>query len=141
MESVESSHVVTLSNGVSMPTVGLGTFKVDEGDVVEVVKAAVLEHGYRHLDTAKVYENEEKIGEALQQCFAAGIKREEMFVTTKLWHTNGEKAEVEAQLREQLKRLRLDYVDLYLVHWMVPQINWDDTENPVLPQPLHKTWA
>lgn len=106
---------------------------------MEVVKAAILDHGYRHIDTAKVYENEDKIGEALQECFKAGIKREELFITTKLWHTTGGKAEVEVQLREQLQKLQLDYVDLYLIHWMVPQIDWT-AASPILPQPLHKVW-
>ncbi len=132
---------ITLNNGTQIPQIGFGTFNADEGDnIVEVVKSAILDHGYRHIDTAKIYGNEAKIGEALQECFKAGIKREELYITTKLWHSNGEKADVEATLREQLKNLQLEYVDLYLIHWMVPQIDWA-AENPILPQPLHKVWA
>lgn len=99
MESKDTkvqAPTITLNNGLTIPQIGFGTFKADEGDnIVEVVKAAILDHGYRHIDTAKVYENEDKIGGALQECFKAGIKREELFITTKLWHTTGGKAEVE----------------------------------------------
>jgi len=68
-----------------MPVIGLGKYDSEEGDVKSVVKAAILEHGYRHIDTAKVYRNEDKIGEALQECFSQGIKREDLFIVTKLW--------------------------------------------------------
>lgn len=79
-----------------------------------------MEHGYRHIDTATCYNNEEAIGKALQECFAQGIKREEIWVTTKLWQDD--KDNVEAALRLSLKKLQLDYVDLYLVHWMIPKV-------------------
>ena len=89
---------VTLNNGIKMPQIGLGTYDDSEGDVIAVVKAAILEHGYRHIDTAKVYQNEDKIGEALQECFKQGIKREDVFITTKLWH-DADKSNVEEALR------------------------------------------
>lgn len=69
-----------------------------------MLKAAILEHGYRHIDTAKVYENEAKIGEALKECFAEGIKREDLYIVTKLWH-DADKQNVERALRSQLKAL------------------------------------
>ena len=67
-----------------MPQIGLGTFLSSERDVLPVVKSAILDHGYRHIDTASFYKNEEAIGEALQECFAQGIKREDVFITTKV---------------------------------------------------------
>jgi diketogulonate reductase-like aldo/keto reductase len=75
---------VTLLNGNKIPQIGLGSFLSTEGDVYPIIKSAILEHGYRHIDTASSYKNEEAIGRALQDCFAAGIKREEVFITTKL---------------------------------------------------------
>lgn len=91
-----------MSNGHKIPSIGLGTFG-NTTTIKEVVKHAILVEGYRHLDCAKVYENEEQIGEALQECFAAGIKREEIFITSKLWHDD--KGRVEQALDECLKRL------------------------------------
>ena len=120
-----------------MPQIGLGTFQSTEGNCLEVVKSAILEHGYRHIDTAKVYNNESQIGEALQEVFAAGIKREDIFVTTKL--TGVDKHDVESALREGLKKLQLDYVDLYLVHWIWPKVDEGNTEN-IYSVPLHKVW-
>ena len=76
---------MTLNNGAKIPQIGLGTFLSSEGDIQSVVKTAILDHGYRHIDTASLYKNEEAIGEALQECFQAGIKREDIFVTTKLY--------------------------------------------------------
>ena len=76
---------MTFLNGNKFPQIGLGTFLSSEGDCKTIVKEAILNHGYRAIDTATIYENEEAIGEALQECFAAGIKREEVFITTKLW--------------------------------------------------------
>ena len=113
----------------------MGTFLSSEGDVEPVVKAAILEHGYRHIDTASFYKNEDAIGRALQACFSQGIKREEVWITTKLHQE--EKDEIEAAVRRSLKKLQLEYIDLYLVHWMIPK-----TENgKILNTPLHKVWS
>lgn len=103
-----------------------------------VVKAAVLVHGYKHIDTASLYKNEEAIGRALKECMASGIKREELFITTKLYQS--EKDDVEGALRGSLRKLQLEYVDLYLVHWMIPKFNPGDKID-LLPTPLHKVWA
>jgi diketogulonate reductase-like aldo/keto reductase len=141
---IENQPYVTLSNGIRMPKIGLGTYGDDEGDVRAVVKSAILEHGYRHIDTAKVYLNEDKIGEALQEVLAAGIKREELFIVTKLWHDD-DKLDVEAALRRQLKSLQLEYIDLYLIHWILPSIDLSK-EVPlrqiqaVKQTPLHKVY-
>jgi 2,5-diketo-D-gluconate reductase A len=110
---------VLLNNGVSMPRVGLGLWQVTTGEAEKAV-ATALEIGYRSVDTAKLYHNESGVGRAIA---TSGIPREELFVTTKLW--TGEH-EYDAALRAfdaSLRRLRLDYVDLYLIHWPAPRQN------------------
>ncbi len=104
-----------------------------------VVKSAILDHGYRHIDTASLYKNEEAIGGALKECIASGaVTREELFVTTKLYQN--EKDDVEGALRGSLAKLQLEYVDLYLVHWMLPKFT--PGEPPIiLDTPMHKVWA
>ena len=99
---------------------GLGTFGAKDEEIEAVVKAAVLTHGYRMIDTATVYENEGAIGKALKECFDQGVKREDLFITTKLWKSGY--SDVEKALRTSLELLQLEYVDLYLVHWMMPQL-------------------
>ena len=74
-----------------------------------------MDVGYRHIDTAKIYSNEDLIGEALQECYSKGIKREDLFITTKLWHT--EYGDVEGAMKTSLEKLKLDYVDMYLIHF------------------------
>ena len=95
-----------------------------------------MEYGYRHLDTASRYGNEEEVGEALQACFKAGIKREELFITTKL--NFADKNDVVKGLRDSLKRLKLSYVDMYLIHWMRPEIDFKTME--IKSPPLHVVW-
>ncbi|MDF2443812.1 MAG: 2,5-diketo-D-gluconate reductase [Subtercola sp.] len=105
----------TLNDGLAIPQLGFGVFKVDPDKTGRIVRDA-LEVGYRHLDTAAIYKNEEGVGHAIKE---SGIAREELFVTTKLWNneqTNG----VEA-MKKSLARLQLDYVDLYLIHWPTPE--------------------
>ncbi|VDD94926.1 unnamed protein product [Enterobius vermicularis] len=108
--------VVKLSNGAEMPLVGLGTW-LSEPDVVKNAVRHALDNGYRLIDTAELYKNEAEIGEALAEYLKDGkVKREEIFVTTKLWCTHFAPNEMEPALRESLKKLQLDYVDLYLAH-------------------------
>jgi alcohol dehydrogenase (NADP+) len=133
-----SAPYVTLNNGTKFPQIGLGTFLSTEGDCFTVVKESILNHGYRAIDTATIYQNEEVIGNALQEVFAAGIKREDLFITTKLWQSD--KDDVEGTLRTSLKKLKLEYIDLYLVHWMAPKMVWEDAE-PIKNTPTHKIWA
>lgn len=137
MEIASKIPFVTLNDGRHMPQIGLGTFNASEGDLEHVIKEAVLKYGYRHIDTARIYGNEEAIGRALQECFKEGIKREDLFIVTKLWQDD--KKDVEGALRTSLKKLQLDYVDLYLIHWTVPIVNYPKAE--VQATPNHKVWA
>lgn len=104
---------ITLNNGVVMPQVGFGVFKVPDDDAQAVVETA-LEAGYRSIDTAMIYGNEAGVGRALA---ASGIARDDLFVTTKLWISDLGTGKAEAALDASLERLGLDHVDLYLIHW------------------------
>ncbi|CAD5227710.1 unnamed protein product [Bursaphelenchus okinawaensis] len=111
-----STTFVTLSNGVKMPIFGLGTWQSSEGEVGRAVTVA-LDEGYRLIDTAANYFNEDEIGEALEKYIQSGkLKREDVFITTKIWCSHNRPDEIEEDLRQSLKKLRTDYVDLYLVH-------------------------
>lgn len=107
-------ETVTLHNGVKMPRLGLGVFKVSEGEeVVESVKAAIR-NGYISIDTAAIYKNEEGVGQAIKE---SGIAREELFVTSKVWNSDqGYETTLQA-FETSLNLLGLDYLDLYLIHW------------------------
>ncbi len=103
-----------------MPLLGFGTYKLEEGKEVERAVSDALEIGYRHIDTAAAYENEEGVGRAIR---ASGVPREEIFVTTKIWTDDMRKGEdgVMDAFEQSLDRLGLDYVDLYLTHWPAPK--------------------
>lgn len=114
MKSLQDT--TTLHNGVKMPWFGLGVFKVKEGDeVIQSVKAAI-QAGYRSIDTAAVYKNEEGVGQAIKE---SGVQREELFITTKVWNSDQGYESTLAAFGTSLQKLGLDYVDLYLVHWPV----------------------
>ncbi|RNL82457.1 aldo/keto reductase [Halostreptopolyspora alba] len=116
---MSSIPAVTLNNGKSMPQVGFGVFQVPDAETDAVV-ATALEAGYRSIDTAALYKNEEGTGRAIA---ASGLSREDLFVTTKLWNTDqGYDAALRA-FDTSLAKLGLDYVDLYLIHWPVPAQN------------------
>jgi diketogulonate reductase-like aldo/keto reductase len=105
-----------LNNGVKMPWLGLGVFKMDDGREVQQAVRHALESGYRSIDTAAAYGNERGVGRAIRE---SGISREEIFITTKLWNEDQRRKRTTAAFAESLKRLDVDYVDLYLVHWPV----------------------
>ena len=105
---------IELNDGNLIPQLGLGVFKVEPGDTERIVSEA-LEVGYRHIDTARIYENEAEVGRAIA---ASGIDRDELFITTKLWNTDQE--DPHGAFEASLERLGLEKVDLYLVHWPVP---------------------
>ena len=114
-----TTHVphLTLNSGHQIPQLGLGVFQV-EADVAKRVVLDALEIGYRHIDGAWIYGNEEGVGEAIAE---SGIPRDELFITTKLWNTFQGRTTARDGLNESLEKLGLDYVDLYLIHWPAPQ--------------------
>ena len=103
---------IRLNNGMEMPLVGLGVFRMKGYECKKIVISAV-ENGYRLIDTAAVYNNERAVGDAVRWC---GLPREQLFITTKLWYTNCSYHNAKRALEKSLKNLGLDYVDLYLIH-------------------------
>ncbi|MXV38508.1 aldo/keto reductase [Flavobacteriaceae bacterium Ap0902] len=119
---------LTFKNGDKIPMLGLGTWKAEKGQVHDAIINA-LKMGYRHFDCAHIYQNEEEIGQAFQTAFDQGlVKREDLWITSKLWNNSHNKEEVEPAIRRTLENLQLNYLDLYLVHWPIAYKN--DFENP-----------
>jgi diketogulonate reductase-like aldo/keto reductase len=115
----------TLYTGAIMPAIGLGTFGSDHvtaAEIAEVVKGAAAA-GYRHFDCASVYGNEAEIGNAFEKILRGGIRREDLWITSKLWNDKHDEDDVIASCRQTLTNLRLDYLDLYLVHWPFPNFH------------------
>ena len=108
---------ITLNDGVEIPQLGYGVFLVPADDAERAVSEA-LEIGYRHIDTAAVYRNEEGVGAAIAK---SGIPRDDLFITTKLWNDRHDGDEPDRAIEESLTKLALDHVDLYLVHWPTPK--------------------
>lgn len=114
-----------LFTGAAMPAVGLGTFGSDHvtaGEVARAVEGAAA-IGYRHFDCASVYGNEPQVGAALANVLRGGVKREELWVTSKLWNDKHAEGDVIASCRQSLNDLQLEYLDLYLVHWPFPNFH------------------
>jgi len=105
-------HFITLQNS-KIPALGFGTWKLSGPDCVRAVGQA-LDLGYRHIDTAQIYENEAEVGQAIA---ASDIARNDIFLTTKIWMSNVRNGDLQRSADESLKKLKTDYVDLLLVHW------------------------
>ena len=103
---------ITLSNGVKMPALGYGTFTMSNEETERCVLEAI-KTGYRLIDTAQAYYNEEGVGNAIIKC---GVPREELFITTKIWIENAGYEKAKASLHESLKKLQIEYIDLVLIH-------------------------
>ncbi len=130
-----------------MPALGLGTWKSAKGEVYTAVKTAI-EIGYRHFDCALVYGNEQEIGQAFADAMKEGmVKREELWITSKLWNNSHEKQYILPSIKTTLKDLQLDYLDLYLIHWPVAlkrAVAYPQTGEDMLSLreiPLSETWA
>mmetsp|Transcript_26377 Transcript_26377/g.41253 ORF Transcript_26377/g.41253 Transcript_26377/m.41253 type:complete len:314 (-) Transcript_26377:487-1428(-) len=137
-----------LSTGNKIPRIGLGTWLSKTGEVKEAVSVAIR-CGYRHIDSAWIYGNEEEVGAAIQEAIHAGIvTREDLFITSKLWITFNRRQDVRKGLTESLHRLGLTYIDLYLVHWPL-SYKLEYSANPRGAQaeearievPLQETWS
>lgn len=114
----ELTDFYELSNGVKMPCVGFGTWQTPDGDVAEDAVYTAIQAGYRHIDTAAVYGNEESVGRAVKKC---SIDRSELFITTKLWNNDHGYESTKEACHVSMKKLDLEYLDLYLIHWPNPQ--------------------
>jgi alcohol dehydrogenase (NADP+) len=135
-----------LRGGTRMPALGLGTWKSEPDEVYTAVRAAI-DVGYRHIDCAAIYQNEEEIGRALTDAFQAGdAKREDVWITSKLWNDSHAPEHVRPALETSLKKLQLDHLDLYLIHWPVALRHGIELPRgpedflPLSEVPLESTW-
>ena len=115
MKSLTDSYI--LPNGIKIPCIGFGTWQTPDGAVATSSVKAAIEAGYRHIDTAAVYDNEEGVGKGIRE---SGVKRSELFVTTKLWNDAHSYDKVFKAFDESMNKLGLEYLDLYLIHWPNP---------------------
>lgn len=112
------NFLISLNDSMKMPTVGFGTWKVEDKEAADIVKVA-LESGYRLIDTAMIYNNEKGVGEGIKN---SGLRREEIFLTTKVWNSDQGYDQTLRAFEKSLKNLNTDYIDLYLIHWPIPDL-------------------
>ncbi|WP_061270198.1 aldo/keto reductase [Leptospira interrogans] len=115
-------QMIMLNNGISMPILGLGVWKTKSGKECKEAVLNALEAGYRHIDTARIYDNEVDVGQAIRE---SGIPRKEIFITTKLWNADQGSDKTRKALENSLDRLGIDFVDLYLIHFPVTSKRMD----------------
>ena len=121
MEFNSLTSTFTLANGNKIPCVGFGTWQSESGEEAYNAVLSALKNGYRHIDTAAAYENEESVGKAINDFLnESGVSRGEIFVTTKLWNDDHGYEATKKAIEVSLKKLNLDYLDLYLIHWPNP---------------------
>lgn len=116
---MSNQPTVTLNDGNVMPQLGLGVYMASDGEQVENAVKTALDTGYRLIDTAAMYQNEAGVGNAIR---ASGIDRSDIFVTTKLWNSDQGATKVRPAIEASLRKLGLDYIDLYLIHWPMPDV-------------------
>lgn len=131
MERIDTlKDTYTLANGVKIPAIGFGTWQSPSGEIAYNAVLTALRCGYRHIDTATTYGNEESVGKAIADFIKeSGVKREELFITTKLHNRDHGYEKTKAAIENSLKTLGLDYIDLYLIHWPNPIMYRDDWRN------------
>ena len=113
--SLEDTY--TLNNGVKIPIIGFGTWQTPDGDIAKHAVEVALNAGYQHIDTAAAYGNEKSVGQAIKN---SGINRHDLFITTKLWNADHGYKSAKAAIDRSLQNLKVDYLDLYLIHWPNP---------------------
>ncbi len=151
----KNDQSITLNTGAPMPVLGLGTWKAPFAEISAAVSFALTEGGYCHIDCAAIYSNEPAIGSALSQVFSSGrVRRDDVFITSKLWNTEHDPADVRRACEQTLRDLHLDVLDLYLMHWGIATTAEGSAQSnargePLDAQgvlqtmrvPLHATWA
>ncbi len=121
MKSLKDSYI--LRNKVEIPCVGFGTYLTPDGDTAVKAVRDAIQAGYRHIDTAAVYKNEQSIGKAVRE---SGIERKKLFITSKLWNSDQGYANTLHAFEKTMEKLNMDYLDLYLIHWPIAKGHSDD---------------
>ena len=128
----DSEKKLTLSNGVEIPILGFGTYKIEDDKVAVNSVREAIKTGYRHIDTASFYKNEENVGNGIREGLKhTGLKRKDIFVTTKVWNTEQGYENTLNAFSNSLQRLNMDYVDLYLIHWPVTKDYADEWQSRI----------